>query len=736
MKTVRLWDRWRRTVALLGVVPAALTVAFAQGWQILRSEPIAPGVFWQALQRLQPPTWVGVVRIPLPLPDTLALTAALGGGNRLGRQPLSHIAQRVEAQKGYVAAAINADYFSMTATNYSGDPLGVHMQDSALVSLPTANRSALVGLRDGRVLITRFQVNALIQFPDGTTAPLNGLNEPPVPNGWTLFTPTFGATTQTPPGTTEVIATADLPLRPNTPLTATVQAVTETGGATILPNGVTLVVTGDATAKARALAQGAQLQLLVNLTPLDASFDPRQMVWAVGGGPRLLRDGQIAVEYAQENFNAKFAETKHPRTAVGLKEDALLWVVVDGRQPGYSEGMSLYELAEFLRNAGCKDGLNLDGGGSSTLLVRGSVVNRPSDGRERPIVNALLLLNLFPPQPLVRLWVAAPEGCWLAGSVVPLTVRGEDAAYRLLPLDANAVTVRVEPSLGEWRWDGSNLLLPMWSGKNPQTITVQVAARDGTVAPATLRLCVHPQPDEVQVIPNPVVVAPGAAVRLRVQAFGREPSGLRMPLRFDPLAVRWRVEGEVGTVQDGVFWAAPRPGEGAVEAMLNGVTVRVPVRVGETDWQTLHELDDLSGVQVQTTPETVKAQVSVTTTNKRSGAGAVRVHYDFSQGKRLRAVYLVLRRQLPHGAKQLALWVYGDGNGCWLRARLRDATGKLAFVDLAAAINWRDAWREVQAALPSGLTEPVTLEAIYLVAIRDDHHPSGVIVLDSLRAGF
>ena len=626
----------------------------------------------------------------------------------------------------------------MTATNYSGDPLGIHIQDGELVSLPTFNRSALIGLRDGRVLIARFQANALVQLPDGRTMPLSGLNEPPPKNGWCLLTPAFGLTTQTPAGTVEIVAQANLPLRPNTPLTATVRTINTVGNTAIPRDGIVLVATGDAAAIAQTLTPDANLQLLINLTPLDASFDPRDILWAIGGGPCLLRNGQISVEYAAENFSAKFAETKHPRTAVGLKSDALLFVVVDGRQPGYSEGMTLFELAEFLRNAGCTDALNLDGGGSTTLWVRGAVVNRPSDGRERPIANALLLLNLFPPQPLVRLWVKAPEGHFLAGTLVPLTLFGEDAAYRLLPMKPEAVTATATP-LAEIRWDGNALFLPTLNGDRPQRWQVTFTPKEGDAASATASFCVHPKPDELQVTPNALLVAPGGSVRLTIRAFGREPSGEKVPLQFDARAVRWTVQGNIGSVQDGVFWAASQPSEGVLEATLNGVSVRIPVRVSsanEVVWQTLHELDDLSGIQVQMMPPTVRAEVAVTTANKRSGTGALQIRYDFSQGKRLRAVYLVLNKPLPSGAKQLAIWVYGDDNECWLRARLRDGTGKLIFIDLVPVINWRYEWREVKVPLPSGLAEPITLEAIYLAAIRDDHQPQGVILLDSLRVGF
>ena len=106
---------------------------------------------------------------------------------------------------------------------------------------------------------------------------------------------------------------------------------------------------------------------------------------AVGGDPILLLDGApapICVSCARQ-----------PRTAVGVTATGqILLVVIDGRRPGWSRGATLGELRAILRDLGAVDALNLDGGGSSEMVVDGEVVNRPSDGRERRITNAVLIL--------------------------------------------------------------------------------------------------------------------------------------------------------------------------------------------------------------------------------------------------------------------------------------------------------------------------------------------------------
>lgn len=126
---------------------------------------------------------------------------------------------------------------------------------------------------------------------------------------------------------------------------------------------------------------------------LEAGSDWPEAREAMGGVPLLVEDGKIP-DMAQEK--AAHLVARHPRTAIGItKEKKLLLVVVDGRSKG-APGMSCEELAKLMLSLGSEWALNLDGGGSSTLWVRGKpgegVVNRPSDGSERAVANAVVVL--------------------------------------------------------------------------------------------------------------------------------------------------------------------------------------------------------------------------------------------------------------------------------------------------------------------------------------------------------
>lgn len=109
----------------------------------------------------------------------------------------------------------------------------------------------------------------------------------------------------------------------------------------------------------------------------------------------LVRDGRRQRFSGADSDSYEFSSMteRHPRTAIGWNEDYFFLVEVDGRQRNLSVGMTLNELASFLIEIGCREAVNLDGGGSATLWYNGKVQNRPCDGYERPIANSLIVLK-------------------------------------------------------------------------------------------------------------------------------------------------------------------------------------------------------------------------------------------------------------------------------------------------------------------------------------------------------
>ena len=119
------------------------------------------------------------------------------------------------------------------------------------------------------------------------------------------------------------------------------------------------------------------------------------MKTAVGGGPVLLQNGEIEITNNEElKFAGKAIEDKHPRTAMGYtKDNKLIILVIEGRNPGKAEGATLTQEAQIFKDLGCWEALNLDGGGSSCMLVNGKETIKISDAAGQRPVPAVFIIK-------------------------------------------------------------------------------------------------------------------------------------------------------------------------------------------------------------------------------------------------------------------------------------------------------------------------------------------------------
>ncbi|HEX5652994.1 MAG TPA: phosphodiester glycosidase family protein [Chitinophagaceae bacterium] len=130
---------------------------------------------------------------------------------------------------------------------------------------------------------------------------------------------------------------------------------------------------------------------------LSSSLRKWDMKTAVGGGPVLVQYGQVRISNNEElKFAGKAIHDRHPRTAMGYtKDQKLIILVVEGRNPGRAEGATLVQLAQLFRDIGCWEALNLDGGGSSCMLVNGKETIKVSDpGGQRPVPAVFLIKHI------------------------------------------------------------------------------------------------------------------------------------------------------------------------------------------------------------------------------------------------------------------------------------------------------------------------------------------------------
>ena len=381
---------------LLVLVLAAPAAARSQGDD---RSLLMPGVSYTRDVEFTPhgPVVVHVLNAPRP-GGLYGLKPVLSNDLIVGRETVTSMEKR--ASGGATVAGVNGDLFNFR----DGHPSGVLMRNGVLDSPPLAERSSTAITADGTIRVDRARY---IGYWRGTgqRRALN-FNQPPGTNGVSLYTRSWAPTTPPFGDTTEAVLSGFPDARPNTDLTGTVVQIKTGGNTPIPPGGAVLVARGSSASK---LVAEAPVGTTVTAR-LTFNVDWSAVTDAIGGGPVLLRAGK-PVFRANEGFSAGQLAPRNPRTAVGQRADGrIILVAVDGRQPGYSVGMTNFELALTMMRLGCVTASGLDAGGSTTMAFDGELLNRPSDGSERPVAEALLVTYYGVYVPFAGTSVVSPNG--------------------------------------------------------------------------------------------------------------------------------------------------------------------------------------------------------------------------------------------------------------------------------------------------------------------------------------
>lgn len=323
--------------------------------------------------------WVVQV-LDVALDRCTSLEAVKGFAGAIGRERTSVLLERLD-DTVRVLGGVNADFFLFTPP---GVPTNAHVQRGVVTTGPNA-QPVLAIARDGSPSVGPLRVRgeAVIGGARHQVVAWNRAADA----GLALFDRSWGAVLDTATGVVEVLLSPDLSRR-------VLRVDTATAGLALPPGTVTLVAGRQAPSALRSALQSLRVGDTVDV---EVDIVPERPLHAVGGRPIVVKDGAITLAARDSN---SFSLTRHPRTAVGIADQGrrVLLVVVDGRQPEWSAGMSLLELARLMQQLGAVDAINLDGGGSSAFVVRRGealeVANRPSDAQgERAVANALAVVR-------------------------------------------------------------------------------------------------------------------------------------------------------------------------------------------------------------------------------------------------------------------------------------------------------------------------------------------------------
>jgi hypothetical protein len=363
------------------------------------ADTVAPGIVHYRIRRPTGPFNIHVVTVPVARYE---LTAARALDSLHGRERVTDIVRRRREQGERIPVALNADFFDLrTGTNENNQVIdsevwkAVPVTDSPHDTFRNVHSQFAIGA-NGRPYLDRFAYAGSLASRCGRFA-IDGINGiPRVADALVLFTGAYGNAPMADsirvpaklvamgPGAERGRGIGDVDL--------TIVQAPGAGVSGILPDRYILGAYGTTRSRLDSIASCASspLRLTHQFRP-----DRGRLTMVIGGWPRVVTDGRNVAATADsvEGTFPRFSAERHPRSAVGFSRDSsvIYLVAVDGRQDA-SAGMTLVELGDFLVSIGVFQGLNLDGGGSTALVIDGRLVNRPSDSNgERAVGNAILV---------------------------------------------------------------------------------------------------------------------------------------------------------------------------------------------------------------------------------------------------------------------------------------------------------------------------------------------------------
>lgn len=404
---------------LLGAL--VVSGASAQSPSQLAPVQLMPAVTVDHQVEFTPHGPVAFTVITAPPPTGLYTLGPVLAGSTItgGRETVAQLTQ--DASAAATVVGVNGDFFSSTDNH----PNGIVMAGGQMSHGPTPARSSIGFDTNGGMHIGRISFTGTFQGT-GQRRPIAGVNQKPKANQVVLYTPAWGASTpEVANGAVAVLEPFPVPTV-NSDLTALVTAIPD--GSTPIPgDGAVLVATGSAVAKLQADAPvGTSVTVRLILPPSWGT-----VVSALGGGPLLVKNAK-AVFHTAENFTSSDLTSRDARAAVGQRGDGkVILVAVDGGRPGYSVGMTTYELAQTMVRLGAVNAAGLSYGKVVTAAANGELLNRPSSPAGAKTVKEALLLQYAGV-------VAQPPSSPVVGKE---TAKGEQLGYTIVRPSTVTATV-------------------------------------------------------------------------------------------------------------------------------------------------------------------------------------------------------------------------------------------------------------------------------------------------------
>jgi exopolysaccharide biosynthesis protein len=459
---------------------------------------------------------------------------------------------------------------------------------------------------------------------------------------------------------------------------------------------------------------------------ITMNVDTSSMQMALTGGALLVKDGKVLTTFSH---NPTKASERAPRTAIGTSKDGktLIVAAVDGRISG-SLGMTQAELAQYMYELGCANAINMDGGGSTTMIAREqgttglNVLNTPSDGRERAVGASLGIFSVGPKGPVDSLYVTSYEDKVFVNTSRAFTARGMDKY--LNPVNINDKNIKWSVSGVKGTFKG-NVLYPATAGEGI------VTAKLGDNVVGTCPITVLSSPARLEMNYDSLKINPGKTATFAVKGWDSNGYSASIP----PANIKWSTGGNVGTVSSSnVFTASKTGGAGYVSAKVGEAVVSCPVSISKAGATKVIQDFNSPGIKITTSPNTAKATYSQATNVYKSSSYSGKITFDFTKDlDKNRTAYLNLPAggyTLDSTASKLGMWVYSSKKQpLWVGATVVDTKGGYTSEYFTKDVSWTG-WKYIEVPLDNKNT-PKKVTNVFIVQ-PTKQKVSGTIYFDDL----
>ncbi|MFE6074330.1 stalk domain-containing protein [Paenibacillus sp. NPDC057886] len=660
------------------------------------------------------------------------------GGNLNSKQSTGGMAKETGA-----VAAVNGDYF-----NVSGElaPIGGQVSDGVLVSTPSelSGMYALTVTKDGKPMIDEYSFDGTVKADDGSTFALRGINKEDYTvesssvkyshaNSMYIYTPAWTSTK-----------------RPNDPSTTPTEVLVQNGVITQISDKKALNMTVPADGYILRAHGTAATWIMTHLAvgqTLNADYklkakttgetvDPSNLQMMIGGHTILVNGGKAAT--FSRDIVASGIGGIRARTAVGYSQDGRYVYIIAAEKNSNSSGLSLTELQSFMTSIGVWKGMNLDGGGSTTMVTRplgeetaGLTFNTEYGTEQRQVVNTLGVFSTAPEGKLKGFAVSGSQTL-LVGQEGKYTAKGYDTYYN--PIATGDIKMT---------WKSSNNGIVSVSngtikGVKPGTATL-TATSNGVSS--SIKVTVLGGSELASLTAGSGLGSLQAGTTISIPVTAKTKDGQSVTVPADSLT--WEFIGFKGkVVADQLTVSSVNSGAqvGYAIGRYDGYStvVVLSAAASETIWENFENVS--YPINFTTNAAGVTGSASVTAgTGEKAGSKVLQLSYDMTAGIGKMYAYAQLNgstgKEVSATATSMSMDVMGDKSLNWLRAEFTDANGKTVYADLAKAIDW-DGWKKLNVDLNGlNISYPAKLKRVYVVNVeegQDERSKAGTVAFDNI----